>query len=189
MTMNILQRLKSAGGSGAGAAFAMGGALAVLFMSGAAVAITENTYNYTNAKNGYLGISNLGMVPNKAAGEYDNSPSAGLGTSIFKCFSRGINLPHGATIKNLIVFHRGFGEGDVQTNLLRHHISDGGRDTIGLGTSTTTTGLRVSLGVPIDPNFALVDNARYTYAFNICLNPGSVFFNARLGYSYTSAGD
>jgi hypothetical protein len=41
----------------------------------------------------------------------------------------------------------------------------------------------------LDPNFALVDNARYTYAFNICLDPGSVFFNARLGYSYTSAGD
>ena len=75
--MNILQRLKSAGGSGAGAAFAMGGALAILFMSGAAVAITENSYNYTNARTGYVGISNLGMVPNKAAGDYDNSPSGG----------------------------------------------------------------------------------------------------------------
>ena len=187
--MNILQRLKSAGGSSAGAAFAMGGALAVMFMSGAAVAITENTYNYTNARTGYVGISNLGMVPNKAAGDYDNSPSDGLGTSIFKCFSRGINLPHGATIKNLIVFHRGFNQGDVEISLHRQHISDGGRDTIGTRTSTTTTGLRVASNVPIDPNFTLVDNAHHTYAFNICLNPGSLFFNARLGYSYTSAGD
>ncbi len=185
--MNILQRLKSAGGSSAATAFAAGGALAVLFMSGAAVAITENTYNYTNAKNGYLGISNLGMVPNKGAGDYDNG--AGLGTSIFKCFSRGINLPHGAIIKNLTVFHRGFEQGDVYTSLVRQHISDSGLDTIGARTSTTTTGLRVSFSAPIDQNFAVVDNAQYTYAFNICLNPGSVFFNARLGYSYTSAGD
>ena len=187
--MNILQALKSAGGSSARAASVVGGALAVLFMSGAAVAITENTYNYTNAKNGYVGISNLGMVPNKGAGDYNNSPSDGLGADTFKCFSRGINLPHGATIKSLIVFHRGFEEGDVQTSLLRQNITDSGRDTVGTGTSTNTTGVRVSLRVPIDPNFALVDNGRYTYAFNICLDPGSVFFNARLGYSYTSAGD
>jgi len=187
--MNIVQGLKSAGGSGAKAAFAVGGALAVLFMSGAAVAITENTYNYTNARTGYVGISNLGMVPNKAAGDYNNSPSDGLGTSILKCFSRGINLPHGATIKNLIVFHRGFNQADVSSVLSRQHISDDGRDTIGTGTSTTTTGLRVALNVPINPNFGLVDNARYTYAVNVCLNPGGVFYNARIGYSYTSAGD
>ena len=187
--MNTLRRLRSANGSRAGAAFAVGGALAVVFTSGAAVAITENTYNYTNAKAGYVGISNLGMVPNKAAGDYDNNASSGLGTSIFKCFSRGINLPHGATIKNLIVFHRGFGQGDVQTSLLRQNISDSGRDPVGTRSSTSTTGVRVRMNVPIDPNFTLVDNAKYTYALNICLVPGGVFFNARLGYSYTSAGD
>ena len=98
--MNTLRGLKSAGGLRAGAAFAVGGVLAVLFFSGAAVA---NTYNYTKAKNGYLGISNLGMVPNKGAGDYDNSPSSGLSVFAFKCFSRSINLPDGAIIKNLIV--------------------------------------------------------------------------------------
>ena len=77
----------------------------------------------------------------------------------------------------------------MQASLLRQTLSDSGRDTVGTRTSTTTTGLRVSFYAPIDPNFALVDNARYTYAFNICLNPGSVFYNARLVYSYTSAGD
>ena len=75
--MNILQRLKSAGGSGAGAAFAMGGALAVLFMSDAALGLTENAYNYTKAKTGYVGISNLGMAPNKGGGDFNNSANGG----------------------------------------------------------------------------------------------------------------
>ena len=87
------------------------------------------------------------------------------------------------------MYHAGFNQVDVSSVLFRQHLSDDGVDTVGAQPSTTTTGLRVSYRVAIDPNFAVVNNARYTYAFNVCLSPGGVFFNARLGYSYTSAGD
>jgi hypothetical protein len=168
------------------------GVVTALTASGAALAITENAYNYATPKIGHYAISHLAMVPNSEGGDYLNSASGnGLSTVAgARCFTAGVNLPNGATIKNLIVFHAADAAGRVEFTLLRQRISDGGNDTIGTRTSTSTTGQRVTKAVPIDASLAVVTNSQYLYGVNLCINNvGGVFYGARIGYTYTSAGD
>jgi hypothetical protein len=166
--------------------------LGALFISGAALAITDTAFNYSAAKTGYYGISNLGLAPNEDGGDYFNTADGdtGLGTSgNLQCFGKGINLPNGATIKNLVVYFAGVEEGDVAVYLRRQRISDGGHDMIGSRSFTDFSGTRKSQSVPIVPSFAVVNNAQYIYDVEVCVDPGGAFYGARMAYSYTNAGD
>ena len=169
-------------------ALVAGGALGTLFVSGAALAITESSYNYTTPKTGYYGISNLGLAPRNHSNEYDNPGMSG-GLSGTGCFHRGVNLPQGAVITGLTVYYAGTDEDDVIVTLTRQRLSDGNQQNIASKSMSDVSTNRVSETVPITASRATIANAGYNYGFQVCVDPGGAFFGARITYTYTSAGD
>ena len=41
----------------------------------------------------------------------------------------------------------------------------------------------------VPANLGLVNNALFTYAYEVCVGSGDYFYGARITYQYTSAGD
>ncbi len=181
---------KSLSGSRRTAAFAAGGALAVLFISGAAVAVTDTNFTYTTAKTGYYGIDAGAMAPAEGVLTYTNTPEMGLMTSGgLGCFTTAVNLPQGATIKGLAIYYSSTDEEDVTIQLFRQQFSDGTISNIASKAFTDFGAVRKAGTAPITAANAVVNNQNYSYVFRACVDPGGGFYSARINYTYTNAGD
>jgi hypothetical protein len=185
----FLESLKSICGARNAAAFAAASTLAAVLISGTALAITENVYNYSSPKTGFFGISNLAMAAdNSEATNFSNNRNTFLNSRDFNCFNTGVNLPNGATIKNLVVYYSD-AVVPLDVTLLRQRLSDGAWEEIAIKAFIDATGTRRAQGVPINESLAQINNTQYVYGFTACLNGNAVFYAARIGYTYTNAGD
>jgi hypothetical protein len=167
------------------------GVIGALFASGTAFAITDSAFTYSSAKTGYYGISNLGMAP--ASVPADNmflNPGMSGGLEGSGCFHKGVNLPQGAVVTELVVYYAAIDEDDVVVTLKRQRLSDGNQQNIASKAMTDDlSGSRASDTVPITASRATIANGGFNYGFQVCLDSGGTFFGARITYTYTSAGD
>ena len=81
------------------------GAIAGLFLSGAAQAITDTVFRYSAPKTGYYSIHPAAMAPQKSTLNYEINYSDGALyiSTINSCHQTGLNLPQGAKITSLRV--------------------------------------------------------------------------------------
>ena len=169
---------------------AAGGLFAALSLSGAAQAITDNVFRYTNPKTGHLAIHVMALTPDRPSSA--NSYFLGFAGALFGdgCYSAGINLPHGATMTRLSVWYTSNADSDPNVQIRRHPLLDGGTNNIVSQIIPDDSGTRKQRNFAIaDGPLAKVNNARNAYGFAVCLDSGTTFHGARITYTYNQAGD
>lgn len=158
---------------------------------GGALAVTSRDFTYSSVKTGYYTIHPAAMVPSASSSQYGINVSGSiLGGN--GCFVTGVNLPQGAIITLVTVWARSDSSGIGPTaSLFRNTPANGGSATIANKNfdddSDTRRGFSVS--VPASNPARLVNNSNQTFGFETCVTTGTLFYGARITYTYRSAGD
>jgi hypothetical protein len=170
-------------------AFALG-ALAIIVLGGAAHAVTDTIFKYTNPRTGFFTIDPMALSvddDNRSYTiDYANGNISGAG-----CFSTGLNLPNGSTITALTVWIASGAGTDPNFVLLRRDLGTGNADFLlnHVDVHDDSTQRTAHIFKFTNSATAKVDNT-HTFAFAVCLPDATNFFlGARVAYTYTTAGD
>jgi hypothetical protein len=169
----------------------LAGAAVASVIGGSAVAITDANFTYTTAKSGFLSISPMALAPDSDIAEYFTGFGTGrLAATNSRCFSTGVNLPHGSNITQLAVWYVSPATSNPFVYLQRTALVNGATTSLiangGISDDTATRKVAVP---PIAGGSSVVDNVGFAYGFGICPGAGGEFRGARIAYTYTSAGD
>ena len=167
---------------------AAAGLVAALSFGGVAQAITDTVFRYSPPKTGYYSIDHFAMNPlgSGAADSYFREFSTGLNnTTGNDCFGTGVNLPHGVTLTEVRVWYKS-GAGTPRFYFVFQRMSIAQQNYY-LRSPTDSSGTLKATNLPIDP--VKIDNSLNSYAFVLCIDPGDVFYSARISYTYNNAGD
>jgi hypothetical protein len=157
-------------------------------------------FTYDAPKTGWYGLSPMAFAPNVPASADDyqirwpNHPGqagGSLGAVGSACFNTGVNLPQGAKMTAFTMrYQTGINQG-VTAFLFRARQTDGASETIGQLVGVFTNGLRQTANDALPATaVSTVNNAAYVYSVGVCLQGGTnLYFNGRITYTYTSAGD
>ena len=162
---------------------------------GAAHAITESAFVYSTPKTGYYSIDAAALTPENDDAKYHQNIDFISPTDLDArvCFFTGVNLPHGATATQFTVWFSSGSlapGGEPEFAFRRKKFSDGTNNPIAVRVVNDDTATRRAANVPVDADFAVINNAQYSYQVMICLQGSlDLFFNARLTYTYKNAGD
>lgn len=171
------------------ATFALG-ALAIVALGGAAHAVTDTIFKYTNPRTGFFTIDPMALSADTDGRtytiDYQNGNISGTG-----CFNTGVNLPNGATVTALTVWIASGASTDPNFVLLRRDLGTGNADVllnhVAVHDDSTTRTAHI-FKFANNPG-AKVDNT-HTFAFAVCLLDATNFFlGGRIAYTYTTAGD
>jgi hypothetical protein len=170
-----------------------GGLLALVSIGGTAQAITDTIFKYSAPKTGYFTIDAMAMAPNggSSAAEFGIAWDAGLTTGNNHCFNAGVNLPNGAHITGVAIFYKSGATSDVSVEFLRKNLANGTFVDVAIDDIADDTNTRQAAAIPLSSTLShlVVDNAHYSYGFGICMGNSDTFYAARIGYTYTNAGD
>lgn len=174
-----------------GASAAIVGALLV---SGTAQAVTDTVFQYSAAKTGYYSISPMSLA---FAGDGGNADKAFFiqTNSVVRptyggCFLTGVNLPQGAVIKQLSVWFDTGASPNFIPSLTRLNFATGSLDLLAIANVGSNTPARKQINLAVtNASFGTVDNATYSYGFQVCIGPNDAFYAARIMYTFTNAGD
>jgi hypothetical protein len=171
-----------------------GGGVGVLFLSGAANAITDTIFKYSTPKTGYYSLSPLHFAPGDggSANSYETPWPQYLRTfGSNACFNTGLNLPQGAVITSYQTWYSTDLNGSVDAYLFRTNLTDGSFSTITRLLSTNTTQNRTTMKLNVTPaSLATVNNAIFAYSVGFCLkSPSARYYGGRVNYTYSTAGD
>jgi hypothetical protein len=153
---------------------------------------TSNIFSYTKPKVGSFSISPLAMSPDAGGADYYINFTGALTMEAgnTSCFATGVNLPQGATITSMVVYYASGVGANPSAALRRYKLSDGSFKILVNPPMTDNTGNRVVAKANVDPAEAVVNNNQYTYGLGLCFfTTDNVFYGARIGYTYTQAGD
>ena len=176
--------------TGRAAVFAGAGFAAALLIVGAAHAITENSFNYTSPQTGYLSLHNGTFASEGFNANFRNDPANGAtSASGVTCAMTGINLPQGAIITNVVIWAGSTSASFPTFEILRRKASDNTLEAVASGTFSDTTGVRKAQAIPVTGANAGINNNAFAYASRTCVNTTSVFYQARITYTYKKAGD
>jgi hypothetical protein len=173
-------------------------AIAALFLSGKAQAITDTVFKYSAPKTGWYTIHPSAMAPqhlNQPFDYYIGHENGELTVNNIRCFQTGVNVPHLAKLTDLRVWYRAstttqFGPMDFR--LFRTAVGTGAGDQVGFKKAIIISGDRASEVIKLSGASATVLNNKFMYGFAVCMyvtNPNAAFAGARLTYTYTNAGD
>jgi hypothetical protein len=190
--MTMKSAFRVAGAAGGAAAMAM-------VLGGVAYAITSNAFTYNAPKTGWYGLSPLAFAPNTPASADDyviawpnhpGAPGGYLGSATGACFNTGVNLPNGAKMTDFTMRYSAQNAQNVAAYLFRTRASDGVSTVIGQLVASDTNGTRQTANDNL-PGTAVstVNNSTYVYSVGVCVQTGGLYYNGRITYTYTSAGD
>jgi hypothetical protein len=182
-------------------AFRVAGAAAAiaLVLGGVAYAITSSTFTYNAPKTGWYALSPMAFAPNTPASADDyliawpNHPGVAggyLGSATGACFT-GVNLPHGAKMTDFTMRYAAQTNQGLAAYLFRTRASDGVSNVIGQLVASNTSGTRQTANDNLPATgVSTVNNTTYVYSVGVCVQAGgNVYYNGRITYTYTSAGD
>jgi len=149
-------------------------------------------------KTGYYTIDAMAMAPAGASFETDYSIvwTDGIRNAApdKTCFNTAVNLPNGATVTKVSVWYTAAAvAGSLNFGgLVRHAVADGNTHYLAEADLGPTANKRVAAALKLYPQPALVpttlkiDNARFSYAFAVCLvgQSKAAFHAARIIYTY-----
>jgi hypothetical protein len=165
--------------------------LGALVVGGAAQAITESAFRYSDAQTGYLSIPAAGFVSlaSTYAYPFDNFVDLRPTTNNGICFGAPVNLPQGAKMSKLAAWYGNSG-GTLSLRMLRRGpehwfdqiatVSLPNTGSIGVYTMSTTNIQKKEV----------VDNRHFSYHLEYCaIGMNTVLAKVRVTYTYESAGD
>ena len=165
----------------------LAGAAVASVIGGTAVAITSPDFVYSSAKVGFYAIHPMDLTAATGSTGYSiiYSPPSLTGNG---CLNTGIHLPQGASILNIDVYYISDTESDPVVYFDRLNL----RTSVGIhivAHELLSDNVRSKDSIPIPAAYKTVNNGDYAYGFAFCVNSGSRFYDARIRYTYTSAGD
>jgi hypothetical protein len=162
--------------------------------------LAAGTAHSAALKTGYYTIAHMAMVSDGVS--IDTNYTIDWAGSLRNlapdpaCFNAAINLPNGATITRVTVWYSNKTTTKVHAGLLRNELADGKTVYVAEKNLNDTSGQRKGVNLSLPPKDAkvtsaaaqnaVVDNARFSYGFGICLNGESKahFYAARVTYKY-----
>jgi hypothetical protein len=167
--------------------FAAGGFAAMLFLSGAAHAITDTIFRYSAPRTGYYSMQGQVFLPrdSTAASGYASSLGSGLTVTAVAFFSTPVHLPQGAKLTALALWYKT----KTSIALLRQKLSDSSIDIIGSKTVADGSGKLRPANIDLTSAAIAIDNVHYSYSVQVGADPTGAFYNARLAYTVDNAGD
>ena len=167
---------------------------------GALLSLLGGAGQSATLKTGYYTIDAMAMGPDRVTidASYTITWSDGLRNTAIDpvCFNTAVNLPNGATITKVTVWYTGAAGTETGAAVVRHQVSNGELRYVAEKVVGSSAGQRKNFGLTVAPVEALaaalvvpreiIDNARFSYAFGICLNGESkaAFHSARITYTY-----
>jgi hypothetical protein len=167
------------------------GVVLVLAAGGLARAITEPVFKYPTPRTGYFSIHPVAMTPTAPGiGDDYSIGRTEISTNKDVCFITGVNLPHGATLKAVVVWYSSrFTPGAPTFELFANSPANGTLQTLASKGAPDNSQTRKSLNIEISTTDKIVNNAQKDYGFAACMKNGDKFYGARISYTYDNAGD
>ena len=170
-------------------------ALLALGSIGIAHAISSNIFQYTTPQTGYLNLSPMAFSPEDAAdaAHFAISPpfwiSKDAGANNV-CMVAGVHLPEGARVKSLTAWAASDVDQGVQVRLMRANPASGTANGLVGVISHDTSQNRFAMSAAAPGATAVINNQHFGYGVHVCINSTpSLFFGARITYTYSDAGD
>ena len=168
------------------------GVVATLVLSGTALAVTDASFTYSTVQTGYLMVGPADLVPTSeiSADNYSLSDTSASSSYSNNCFVAGVHLPQGARVTTVRTsFSSGAGDNNIFITLTRVNPLTPGRDYLVSHYVANDAGSRTYVNDVVPATLRLVNNALYTYTYEVCVGSSTYFYGARITYQYTSAGD
>lgn len=165
---------------------AAAGLVVALFPAGTAQAVTDTVFQYSTPKTGYVTFQAQNFTPRSSTTEFNSSAGNGLVPTAGAFFSTPLQLPQGAKITALTVWY----QTQTTISIIRQRLTNNVADvpvnrTFNAGGGAFTIG---NANMPSPP--IVINNAQFSYSLQVFAEPGpAAFFNARITYTYTNAGD
>ena len=168
------------------------GAIGALVLSGTAIAVTDASFTYSTVQTGYLMIGPADLVPEADA--HANSyhlDSESVGSFATEaCFRAPVHLPQGARMISVRTSYYSGAASDLSLSFRRFNpVSGAAAALIEYDIIVDHSNTRTFVNHAVPANLGLVSNALYTYTYRVCVGSGSLFYGARITYTYTNAGD
>jgi hypothetical protein len=147
-------------------------------------------------KTGYYTIDAMAMGPESVSSDTQYTITGALFNAANDpaCFNAAVNLPQGATVTAVTIWYTGTAR---FAGLLRHRFSDGEHGYVAERELANSGAQRRAVNLLFLPDAdqaaaaaptpkQKIDNARYSYAFRVCLNGlnKAAFHSARITYTY-----
>lgn len=169
----------------------LGAAVACIFGE-TAIAETSANFTYSGPKAGIYAIPPLAFSPSgedTAAANY-SIRAGSISASGGACFNTGVFLPQNAALVALDLHYASYSRSNLSVTFMRQTLATG--DDLGMiyDQAVDNSNTFKSATFPLNGGSErTVNNALYAYGFQICVGAGTRFYNARIRYTYTSAGD
>jgi hypothetical protein len=168
--------------------------LAGSLLTGTARAITDTEFKYSTVQKGYLMVMAAALTPSASAPIFSNAGfNLSTGQAGSHCFYAPVNLPHRAHLTTLRAKYKRTANGNEIYIILRQASFD---DIVVSNIANKTvqqppvTGMDVgTVSYDVDPAAAAVKNHLFGYYLTVCITPDTVFYMARIEYTYQTAGE
>jgi hypothetical protein len=165
---------------------------------GTSIAVTSNSFRYSETKTGYLSFSPSEFIVDTSTDAYSNVFDEGGFEG--ECFATtGVHLPHGARAKSVTFYYEAQGSTPSQTFLGEFHRRRANNlDASGYPPFVLMTNPGTLEAGGTDPSKItgqvrdgkeLIDNKNFEYLLAICPKSAGIFYGARIRYTYRTAGD
>jgi hypothetical protein len=171
----------------------LAGAAAASVIGGTAIAVTSPDFTYSTVKRGHQSIAPAAMIPRHNGIDYAINSNVLISNNagISECFATGVNLPQGAVVETVNTWYKSDASGDLGIFVYRHNLGNGNVhdmiSPIGIVADNSNTRRVVTRSSPAAVR--TIDNATWDYQYWVCIQPGTIFYGARINYRYRSAGD
>ena len=163
---------------------------------GTSIAVTSNTFRYSETKTGYLSFSPSEFIADNSGNAYNNLFDEGGYQGA--CFATaGVHLPHGARAKSVTFYYEAAGNTPSTTFIGEFHRRRANNfDAASYPPFTLMTPDQVfgentspsAITAQVVDGKERVDNKNFEYLLAFCPQ-GGIFYGARIRYTYTTAGD
>lgn len=164
------------------------GAAVASVIGGTAVAITSPNFTYSAVQQGHYTIGPSALTPRgtDAADDYfiNVSDLSGVG-----CYQTGVNLPQGASVNSVTTWYKSNVASNPGVFLYRHNVPNDGINLLVSASIDDDSNTRKPITHTVPANLRIVNNLYFEYSYYICLDDGTLFYGARINYTFKTAGD
>lgn len=161
---------------------------------GTSIAVTANSFRYSEAKTGYLAIANQDFIPQDDEASFNHSSTSGT-NSEQGCFSAPIHLPQGSRAKSVTYVYKSpagedmdfYGEFGRRSG---HETGDSIEydDMSNRAEPVDDSNIKTAITRFVFDDVERINNRRFMYSLLVCPF-GGAFYGARVKYTYRTAGD
>ncbi len=161
-------------------------------LSSASEAVTDTAFRYSTPQTGSLMLGPTDFEPEKSGLEYSKNGGFIISTTgdAEVCFIAPLHLPQQARFERMTMFYSRAADAAVGANLRRVNVEGANYDL--LANPAFLPGpitVRGKVSYAANAAASVINNRLYNYSTRLCLTKNAAFYNLRIDYTYSNAGD